>query len=289
MNQPRFDSRPRRSATQAASAANVGDPGLGDRQRLAGDVAEREEGRPAARDLLGRPGRGARRVEPQEGVEVVIHDGVAGAVDGEDPDELAEPVLDPGLAVLLAVAAEEGPADAARDAVVPGRDGLVDDHRPRGSHGGAPAGLCDGIHGAYRGRRRCRCGVDESPPDDARAPHFVPGRLYVFLPRNRRCRCGVDESPPDDARAPHFVPGRLYSGYTPWPVILPEGSAGGVLAQHRDGRQELTETQLGAPAMNLLKAMEHVGLMDSSPGRVRPSRRFRRRPKTSRLTHVLSL
>jgi hypothetical protein len=45
-------------------------------------------------------------------MEVVVKHGEATAIDREDPDELAEPVLDPVFSVMLALSAEESPADA---------------------------------------------------------------------------------------------------------------------------------------------------------------------------------
>ena len=85
------------------------------RQGAAGGVAQGEEGQPPSGHLLGGPGAGRRRVEPQEEVEVVVRDGVGGAADGEGLDELAEAPLDPILAVAILAAAERGAAGAAVD------------------------------------------------------------------------------------------------------------------------------------------------------------------------------
>jgi len=89
------------------------DPWFGDGQGASREVAEREQGQPATRDLLVRPPTGAFRIEPQEQVEVVVHDGEAAAVDREEFEEFPQSGDDPILTMGAAVAAEPGAPHAA--------------------------------------------------------------------------------------------------------------------------------------------------------------------------------
>ena len=80
MNQLRLCRRERAVATQAMSLRSL-DPGSGDRQGLPGLVAKR---RPtAADDLVVCPARSDVRVEADEDVEVIVHDGEPADGDGE--------------------------------------------------------------------------------------------------------------------------------------------------------------------------------------------------------------
>ena len=57
---------------------------------------------------------------------LVVHHREARAIDREDFDQFLEALLDPPLAVLEPLAAEEGPAHAPSDAVIPGGDRRID-------------------------------------------------------------------------------------------------------------------------------------------------------------------
>ena len=95
-----------------------------------------EQPGPAFEDFPCIPTLGPFAVDAHDDVEVVAHHGEGGDIDGEDAGQLLDTVGDPAPAVgvvlagLAILAAQEGAADAAVDAVVPG--GVV-----QGYEGGA--------------------------------------------------------------------------------------------------------------------------------------------------------
>jgi len=80
---------------------------LADRQGFAGVVADREEGQPTPGDLLIRPVLRTLGIQPQEQMQVIVHDREAGAVDGEDIDEFTESDFDPILSVGVFLSAKK--------------------------------------------------------------------------------------------------------------------------------------------------------------------------------------
>jgi hypothetical protein len=73
---------------------------VGDRQRLSGLVAGREEPPPAADNLFVGPGLGRIRVQPHQQVQVIIHHAEPTDGKGEDVRKFLEPMFDPGFTVL---------------------------------------------------------------------------------------------------------------------------------------------------------------------------------------------
>jgi hypothetical protein len=60
-------------------------------------------------------------------VQVIVHNSEPRTLDGEHPDQVLEPVLDPLLAVFISLSAQKRAADASGNAMIPGRDRLIDD------------------------------------------------------------------------------------------------------------------------------------------------------------------
>ena len=96
---------------------------------------------PTLDHLAQRPGIGKLRIYMQNLVGVVLHDRVATDLDGEDLAQFQQPVFDPTPAVLEGatgvsiLAAQEGTAHAARDAVVVGGGFQADQRFPWLGHG----------------------------------------------------------------------------------------------------------------------------------------------------------
>jgi hypothetical protein len=63
---------------------------------------------------------------------VVLRDGKPRALDGEHPDQILEPVLDPLLAMFASLSAQERAADASGNAMIPMCNRLIDDGPWRG-------------------------------------------------------------------------------------------------------------------------------------------------------------
>ena len=101
------------------------------------EVRWRIDGDPAADDVFVAPAVGHTGVEAAEDVEMVVKDGEAADGDGEVLSEDFEPGFDPGLAVRHAFATEEGPPDAAGNAVVVASDRDVHQLPPGHRHRGA--------------------------------------------------------------------------------------------------------------------------------------------------------
>jgi hypothetical protein len=95
-----------------AVGGELADAGLGGGKGLAGDIADGEEGQPSPRDIPVGPVGYTLGTEPQENVQVIVHDGEAGAVDGKEADEFLETGLDPILAMGIPLAAEKSLAHA---------------------------------------------------------------------------------------------------------------------------------------------------------------------------------
>jgi len=91
---------------------------------------------PAAGDLEIREPAGRLGIGLEDQVQVVAHDRVGAGLDGEDVQQLGEPLLEPLAAVVVLVTAEKGPADASTDAVVEAGRRRVDDAGARVSHAG---------------------------------------------------------------------------------------------------------------------------------------------------------
>jgi hypothetical protein len=91
-------------------------------------------------------------------VHVVAHHRIGVDSDREGFSKSSQPILDPGLAMLVApagvrvFAAEEGAAHAARDAVVVAGDRGIDDLAARGGHGASVAAA------PMPSRRKSACG-----------------------------------------------------------------------------------------------------------------------------------
>src|SRR5690606_11915020 len=130
---------------------------LGIEKRLTGDEPLNEQrpgkqGPPAVDDLVARPPVCPLGVDPQDDVGVVVHHRVGGDVDGEHGGELLDARDDPGAAVGevpaagMVLAAQEGAAHAARDAMIVG-GGVERDEFPS----------CPG-HGVVR----CRISIREA-------------------------------------------------------------------------------------------------------------------------------
>jgi len=117
-------------------SALVVDPGLNGRRVIDVEAGGAVDGDPAADDVFVAPAVGDAGVEAAEDVEVVVEDCEAADGNGEVLGEEFEPGFDPGLAVRHALAAEEGAADAAGNAVVVAGDRdvhqLPSGHRHRG-------------------------------------------------------------------------------------------------------------------------------------------------------------
>jgi len=98
-----------------------------------------EQPGPALEDFLRIPAPGPFAVDPHDDMEVVAHHGEGGHIDGEDAGQLLDAIGDPAPAVgviqagVSILAAQEGAADTAVYAVVPG--GVV-----QGYKGGAGLG-----------------------------------------------------------------------------------------------------------------------------------------------------
>lgn len=96
------------------------------RLRAAVRAGARMRARPARGDLDGRPTDHAVGIGQDDDVQVVGHHGVGQHVDGEGACRLADEFADPGAAVLGAVAAEVGTANAAGDEVIGAWAGIID-------------------------------------------------------------------------------------------------------------------------------------------------------------------
>ena len=109
-----------------------------------------EQPGPAFEDFAHIPAPGPFAVDAHDDVEVVAHHGIGGDIDGEDAGQLLDAVGDPAPAVgvvlagLVVLAAQEGAADTAVDAVVPG--GVV-----QGYEGGAGLGHGWSLRGMGKG------------------------------------------------------------------------------------------------------------------------------------------
>ncbi len=60
-------------------------------------------------------------------MQVIVHDGKPRELDGEHPNQLLEPVLDPLLAIFISLSTQKGAADASGNAMIPGGNRLIDD------------------------------------------------------------------------------------------------------------------------------------------------------------------
>src|ERR1700761_1679681 len=72
-------------------------------------------------------------------MQMVVHDREPRTVDREDLHQLLEPLLDPSLSPLEPRSTQERPPHTAREAVVPGGDTLINDHRAGSGHRVAPS------------------------------------------------------------------------------------------------------------------------------------------------------
>src|SRR5665213_916417 len=120
-------------------------PLLGNQNDLSFCIPRREEPPPPSDDILVRPAGRIVRVESQQDVQVVVHDGETTDRDREDPGQLFEPIFNPGPTIARSFLEQERAADTAVDTMIPATYRNIDELGSSGGHGVSP----DGVYTMY--------------------------------------------------------------------------------------------------------------------------------------------